>query len=142
MGNNVHAIVHNNQLINYYLEKSTDIEKVLNIFIRVNNGGTKLNYTDLLLSIAIAQWEKRDARQETNKFVDEINKIGNGFDFNKDVLLKACLVLSDFNNMVVLCSFCAIVSFAAVPLSLILVFLILFVFLLFFIVIRLNEFFF
>ncbi len=95
----LHSIVHKNLVINYYLEKSTELDKVLNVFIRINNGGTKLNYTDLLLSIATAQWQYKDARQEINMFVDEINKIGDGFDFDKDVILKACLVLADVSNI-------------------------------------------
>ena len=31
--------------------------------------------------------------------VDEINKIGSGFNFNKDFVLKSCLVLSDFADI-------------------------------------------
>ena len=53
----LHAMVHNALVISYYEEESQDIEKVLNIFIRTNSGGTVLSYSDLLLSIATAQWE-------------------------------------------------------------------------------------
>lgn len=95
----LHSVIHKNLVINYYLEKSDKLDKVLNIFIRINNGGTKLNYTDLLLSIASAQWIYKDARQEINKFVDDLNKIGDGFNFDKDVILKACLVLADIGNI-------------------------------------------
>jgi len=82
-------------LINYFLEEEQDLDKVLNIFIRVNSGGTILSYSDMLLSIATAQWEEKDARQEIYGIVDELNSIGEGFDFNKDFVLKASLVLSD-----------------------------------------------
>ncbi|MBM7648649.1 uncharacterized protein with ParB-like and HNH nuclease domain [Bacillus ectoiniformans] len=85
--------------INYYLEEEQKLDKVLNIFIRVNSGGTTLSYSDLLLSIATAQWKTKDARQEITKFVDEINQIGNGFNFDKDFVLKACLVLCDFKDI-------------------------------------------
>lgn len=95
----LHTIIHKNPVINFYLEKSKELDKVLNIFIRINNGGTRLNYTDLLLSIATAQWKYRDAREEITSFVDIINKIGSGFDFDKDFILKACLVLCDFPNI-------------------------------------------
>lgn len=91
--------IHQTPSINYYLEKDQELEKVLNIFIRVNSGGTKLSYSDLLLSIATAQWENKDARKEITEFVDEINQIGNGFHFNKDFVLKSCLVLSDFSDI-------------------------------------------
>ena len=93
----LHSIIHEKASINYYLEKSQVLDKVLNIFIRINSGGTVLSYSDLLLSIATAQWEGKDAREEIISFVDEINKIGDGFNFNKDFVLKACLVLSDFD---------------------------------------------
>lgn len=95
----LHSVIHKNPLVNFYLEKSNHLDKVLNIFIRINNGGTKLNYTDLLLSIATAQWKNKDAREEINRLVDEINKIGDGFNFDKDFILKASLVLADFSNI-------------------------------------------
>jgi uncharacterized protein with ParB-like and HNH nuclease domain len=95
----LHKKIHDEGVINYYLEKGEELDKVLNIFIRVNSGGTQLNYSDLLLSIATAQWEKKDAREEITSFVNEINNIGDGFNFNKDFVLKACLVLSDFKNI-------------------------------------------
>jgi len=91
--------VHSDGTISYYLEKSPELDKVLNIFIRVNSGGTPLSYSDLLLSIASAQWDKLDAREEIHKAVDEINAIGRGFNVNKDFILKACLVLCDFPNI-------------------------------------------
>lgn len=95
----LHSAIHKDRIINYYLEKDRSLDKVLNIFIRVNSGGTTLSYSDLLLSIATAQWEDRDAREEITSFVDEINNIGDGFNFNKDFVLKACLVLSDFKDI-------------------------------------------
>lgn len=95
----LHSIIHVNKIISYYLEQSTELDKVLNIFIRVNSGGTTLSYSDLLLSFATAQWEIKDAREEINTFVDEINDIGEGFNISKDIVLKACLVLCDFNDI-------------------------------------------
>jgi uncharacterized protein with ParB-like and HNH nuclease domain len=92
-------IIHLSKSINFFLEKDESLDKVLNIFIRVNSGGTILSYSDLLLSIATAQWKEKDAREEITSFVDEINSIGNGFDVNKDFILKSCLVLSDINNI-------------------------------------------
>ena len=34
-----------------------------------------------------------------HQFVDEINKVGDGFEFNKDLVLKSCLVLADFPDI-------------------------------------------
>lgn len=95
----LHNIIHEKGSISYYQEKSQLLDKVLNIFIRINSGGTILSYSDLLLSIATAQWETKDAREEIISFVDQINSIGDGFNFNKDFVLKACLVLSDFKDI-------------------------------------------
>lgn len=97
--NNLYNVVHQKGTINYFLEKSSDLDKVLQIFIRTNSGGTKLSYSDLLLSIATAQWEENNAREVINEFVDEINKYGQGFNFNKDFVLKASLVLGDFSDI-------------------------------------------
>ncbi|MGH7901612.1 MAG: hypothetical protein ACRENZ_07730 [Thermodesulfobacteriota bacterium] len=95
----LHRIVHEVECINYFLEKGEELDKVLNIFIRVNSGGTELSYSDLLLSIATAQWKDKDAREEISKFVDDINNIGDGFNVNKDFALKSCLVLNDFPDI-------------------------------------------
>lgn len=95
----LYSIIHTNPTISYYQEKSQELDKVLNIFIRVNSGGTPLSYSDLLLSFASAQWDKKDAREEINKAVDETNEIGRGFNISKDFVLKACLVLCDFTDI-------------------------------------------
>jgi uncharacterized protein with ParB-like and HNH nuclease domain len=84
-------LIHTKEIINYFLERGESLDKVLNIFIRVNSGGTKLSYSDLLLSIATAQWKQRDAREELNDFITEINRSGGRFNFDKDFVLKSCL---------------------------------------------------
>lgn len=87
----LYELINNKEIINFYLEKENDLDKVLNIFIRINSAGTKLNYSDLLLSIATAQWNDRDAREEIYKAVDDLNNIGNKFNLDKDFVLKSCL---------------------------------------------------
>lgn len=95
----LHKIIHTSLTLSYYKEKTDDLDKVLNIFIRVNSGGTVLTYSDLLLSIASAQWENHDAREEITEFVDDVNSIGGGFRINKDFVLKTALVLTDFPDI-------------------------------------------
>lgn len=92
----LHKVIHDTDVINFYLERGEELDKVLNIFVRVNSGGTPLSHSDLLLSIASASWKEKDAREEIHGFVDEISNIGDGFDFSKDFVLKTCLVLCDF----------------------------------------------
>ena len=95
----LYHVVKTNQLMYYYEEEAQDVERVLNIFIRLNSGGTILSYSDLLLSIAVAQWKKVDARSEIHSLVDEINRIGTGFSLSQDFVLKAGLMLSDIASV-------------------------------------------
>lgn len=81
--------------LTFYTEKSQELDRVLRIFIRMNSGGTVLSYSDLLLSIAVAQWSQLDARQEIHGLVDTLNGIGTGFNLSKDFVLKAGLMLAD-----------------------------------------------
>jgi hypothetical protein len=90
----LHARVHTTLVGNYYEEKSQDYEKVLQVFVRANSAGKTLEYSDILLATATAQWET-DARSEIQNFTDSLNQIGNGYSFGKDFVLKACLYLSD-----------------------------------------------
>jgi hypothetical protein len=89
------SVVHRDAIINYFEEESQDLDKVLNVFIRVNSGGMVLSYSDLLLSIATAQWKELDARDAVHEVVDGLNDIRNGFAFSQDLVLKAGLVMAD-----------------------------------------------
>lgn len=91
----LHTLVHLKPVIHYYLEEEQDLERVLDIFIRVNSGGTVLSYSDLLLSIATAQWQTLPAREVIHDLVDRLNRTRNGFSFSKDFVLKAGLMLAD-----------------------------------------------
>ena len=80
--------------INYFLETEQDPDKVLEIFIRTNSGGTPLSFSDLLMSIASANWKEIDARSEIEDTVSKVFNISNaGFRIDKDFVLKTCLVL-------------------------------------------------
>ncbi|MEC5143125.1 DUF262 domain-containing protein [Chitinophaga sp. 212800010-3] len=91
----LHSRVHTLRLLNYYEEKSQSYNKVVEAFIRANTGGVKLGYSDILLSTATAKWNTLNAREEIHEFTDDINKIGNGYTFEKDFVLKGCLYLTD-----------------------------------------------
>ena len=95
----LHKLYHDDAVISHYLETDQALDRVLNIFIRVNSGATKLSYSDLLMSIAAAQWSGEDARELVHGLVDELNAIGDGFDFSKDFVLKAGLMLSDIASV-------------------------------------------
>lgn len=84
-------VIHSDKLIQFYEEKEQNLDKALNIFIRINSGGEPLNFSDLLMSIAVANWEKKDARKEIHLLVDNI--LESGFYIDKDFILKTFLVL-------------------------------------------------
>lgn len=81
-------------VVHYFQEDEQALNRVLNIFVRLNAGGQPLSYSDLLLSIASAQWLKRDAREAIFGLVDDLNEIKD-FEFDKDFVLKSALVLTD-----------------------------------------------
>ena len=95
----LYQVVHVIPNLTFYTERSQELDRVLRIFIRMNSGGTVLSYSDLLLSIAVAQWSTLDARQEIHGLVDDINRIGAGFNLSKDFVLKAGLMLSDIASV-------------------------------------------
>ncbi|OLQ60570.1 hypothetical protein BHU50_06560 [Helicobacter pylori] len=83
--------VHDKQLISYFEETEKNLNKVLNIFIRVNSGGVKLSYSDLLMSILTASFSS-DIREKMNELVDTLKD--KGFpNVGKDQVLKTCLLL-------------------------------------------------
>ncbi len=91
--------VHEDPAINYFEEREQSLSRVLDIFVRVNSGGVQLTKSDLLLSIATAQFTDRDAREQIHSLVDELNATWPGFRFTKDLALKTGLVLTDIGNI-------------------------------------------
>ena len=89
----LYEVVHNEKVIIFFRDEEQDIDRVLDIFVRVNSAGLPLSQSDLLLSIMTAHFVDRDARAEVLSLVDELNKVGQGFSFNKDLVLKAGLAL-------------------------------------------------
>lgn len=87
-----------NPVIHYFREDEQSLDRVLNVFVRLNSGGIPLSYSDLLLSIASAQWAS-DAREAIYGLLDDLNEFGDGFEFNKDFVLKSALVLTDLTDI-------------------------------------------
>ncbi|RKV54548.1 nuclease, EndA/NucM family protein [Helicobacter pylori] len=82
---------HDKQLISFFEETEKNLNKVLNIFIRVNSGGVKLSYSDLLMSILTASFSS-DIREKMNELVDTLKDKGFS-NMGKDQVLKTCLLL-------------------------------------------------
>ncbi|TPH29232.1 DUF262 domain-containing protein [Helicobacter pylori] len=82
---------HTKQLISFFEETEKDLNKVLNIFIRVNSGGVKLSYSDLLMSILTASFSS-DIKERMNELVDALKDKGFS-NMGQDQVLKTCLLL-------------------------------------------------
>ncbi|MGN8392633.1 GmrSD restriction endonuclease domain-containing protein [Helicobacter pylori] len=82
---------HDKQLISYFEETEKNLNKVLNIFIRVNSGGVKLSYSDLLMSILTASFSS-DIRERMHELVDTLKDKGFS-NVGQDQVLKTCLLL-------------------------------------------------
>jgi uncharacterized protein with ParB-like and HNH nuclease domain len=94
----LYKAVHEDEVIAYYTETDQDYDRVLDIFVRANEGGTKLSKSDLLLSMVTASWEGMNARDEIFNFVDRVNtQLTRRNDFDKDFIMKSCLVLTDLS---------------------------------------------
>lgn len=86
-------------VIAYYTEKNQSYDRVLDIFIRANDGGTKLSKSDLLLSMITSKWDGVNAREEIYGFVDRLNnELDRKNDFDKDFVMRTCLVISDLDH--------------------------------------------
>ncbi|WP_269557950.1 DUF262 domain-containing protein [Helicobacter pylori] len=88
---NLSKAFHTKQLISFFEETEKNLNKVLNIFIRVNSGGVKLSYSDLLMSILTASFSS-DIREKMHELVDALKDQGFS-NMGQDQVLKTCLLL-------------------------------------------------
>ncbi len=68
-----------------------DENDIVEVFIRANSGGTKLEKSDLLFSLLTANWS--EAEENIELLQEELNS--DGFKFSRDFILKTCLTLLD-----------------------------------------------
>lgn len=64
-------------------------DDIVEVFIRANSGGTKLDKSDLLFSLLVSSWDEAD--ENMVELLQELNR--DGFNFGRDFILKSCLVL-------------------------------------------------
>ena len=97
---NLQNILVDKEMINYYLVDDQNQDKVLDIFLRTNSGGTPLTFSDLLMSISSANWKKYDAKEEMRITRETIYSYGTTcFDVSQDLILKSILVLTDLSDV-------------------------------------------
>lgn len=94
--------VEKDDTLSYYTEDSNSLDKVLNIFIRVNSGGQILSYSDLLMSILTSAFDS-NVRQDMNEFVEETKS--DFPNFGRDQVLKTALFLTNDSPKFILANF-------------------------------------
>ena len=86
------------QNVNYYLAKNKTLPDVVDIFVRVNSGGQKLDSSDLMLSVAAGEQGDVDIHVRIQEAVDEINNVPknveDGVKVDKEMLLTAGLLFT------------------------------------------------
>ena len=80
-------------LVSYFPIINKHLDDILDIFVRVNSGGTVLSKSDLLFSTLVAPWP--DGRKQIEKLIAEMNGKDGLFNFNTDFLMRTCLFLVD-----------------------------------------------
>lgn len=96
--NNISRLCHYlkaEKIIYYYPEIEQSYDKVLDIFVRTNSGGTQLSYSDLLFSTIKSEWS--DARDNFDSLLSNIND-NDTYKFSTDFVLKSALVMYAKNN--------------------------------------------
>ena len=89
--------VYNDTVISYFELEQTSLTDIVDIFIRVNNGGTNLTKTEMLMSVVSSVW--RDGRSKIDTFLKKINNNGQ-FDFDVDFIMRASLFIMDKDVLV------------------------------------------
>lgn len=96
----LYRMIWKDESVSYFTEQSQSYDRVLDIFIRANDGGTKLSKSDLLLSMLTSKWEGVNAREEIFNFVEYVNNdLTLKNDFDKDFVMRSCLVLTDLSHV-------------------------------------------
>lgn len=91
-----YRVVWKEETIAYYTETSQSYDKVLDIFIRANSGGTKLSKSDLLMSMVTLKWSTLNARDEISNLLARLNtELEKENDVDRDFILRSGLVLSE-----------------------------------------------
>ena len=91
-------VIHHEESLAFYLEREQSYDKVLDIFIRANDGGTKLSRSDLLMSMVTLRWDHFNARSETEAVTYAMREaLAHENAFDRDYLLRAGLFFNDLD---------------------------------------------
>jgi uncharacterized protein with ParB-like and HNH nuclease domain len=97
---NLYRKLWKDEVVAYYTEKNQSYDRVLDIFIRANDGGTKLSKSDLLLSMITSKWDGVNAREEIYCFVERLNnELNRKNNLDKDFVMRSCLVVAGLDHV-------------------------------------------
>lgn len=83
--------IFNDLSITYYEEDEQSPDKAVKIFTRINSGGTFLSFSDIVFSLMVANWDKKDAKNEISELIKAVCQ--KGFEIDKGYIVKAFLYL-------------------------------------------------
>ena len=79
-------------IISYYsIENRSQLDEVAEIFIRINQGGTRLSKSDLLFSTVVSTWEI--GREKIQQLIRDLKQMN--YDIDTDFVMRTCLYLTD-----------------------------------------------
>lgn len=94
----LYEVVHEEECLAYYMEKEQSYDKVLDIFIRANDGGTRLTKADMLMSMVTLRWDQFNARDETEAASTFLrDTLEQEKAFGRDYLLRSGLFFNDLD---------------------------------------------
>jgi hypothetical protein len=86
------------QAVAYFTEAGDSYDRVLDIFIRANDGGTRLSRSDLLMSVITLRWEQFNAREETERLIDDLTEaLSPKRVISREFVLRTALFLNDLD---------------------------------------------
>ena len=88
--------IHIDKIVSYFPLSKMLLPDIIEIFIRVNNSGTNLTRTEMLMSVVSSIW--KDGRDKIDSLLQEINK--KGYAFDTDFIMRASLVILDVQVLV------------------------------------------
>lgn len=98
--NSLWTNVHDRDHLNFFTDDTEDHDRILDIFIRINQGGTQLQHHEILLSLATSEWQQEEpfivAREAVPKLRDRLNRDvpGGNEPFTTNFVLRALLTCS------------------------------------------------
>jgi len=91
----LYQTIYKDAAISYYVERDQDYDRVLDIFVRANEGGTELTKPEIILSMLESKWSM-GAKNKIENLIHEVNEISiRKNNINLEFIMRTCLVLGN-----------------------------------------------